>query len=327
MMSQFKNVVSSITKRHKGLVEGYLNDDIKKLATQSLYVIGGTYFAAMIVASLMVPMIMRPIVGKQVARSSEVATAKLPPLDRPNFRNIRKAVIERNVFNLAGEYPDESAPEEPRAEEVPDFFDDSKPCSPTKLKLALLGTIFFGDERSSMATIQEKGVDTVDVYRAGDFLYGHEEVQVYEVHRNKVILNNEGRRECLEIKGAVASFVEKKSGKGSALEGGGGPVVLESAWVESQLGEGFSKVISTVRLVPHTGENGSIVGFRIFKIQKGTLMDKAGFKDGDVVTKVNDTPLNEQAFVLYDAFLNEKEVNVELLRQGKNPTTLNVQIK
>lgn len=333
MIARLKDIWTSFIKKHKGFFEKYLVDDIKRFLVQAGATVLLAYFAATIFSSLLVPLIMKSVVadkGREALSNTSEEMAQISPFSRPNFRDIRKAIMDRNVFNSDGEFPDEKEESAESEQNTSAVFDENAPCFPSKLNLTLVGTIYLGtDSKISMATILEQGMDESDIYKVGDTIIGHEDVHIVDIFRNRVVLNNAGKKECIEIAGAVASFSKetKKDSKKTTTEENTGPVVLQSSWVESQLGEGFSKIIADVRLVPNTTAEGSINGFKIFKIPKGSLMDKVGFKDGDVITKVNESVLNEQAFVLYDAFLNEKDITIQLLRNGKTPTVINVQIK
>lgn len=314
-----------------------LPEDIRALMKQIALVLVGCYFLATIVASLIVPIIMKPVLAsstgkKQAAKESAVTFSS--NLAKPNFRDIKKAVIDRNIFNSEGQYPDESADTEPALSmESEQIITETSPCTLSKLSLTLIGTIYLGSETTSTASIREKGLEEADIYKVGDSIIGFETVFVHNIFRNRVVLDNDGKKECLDLEGGVPSFMGKplaltqKKQPESAPLTRSAPVVLQSSWVESQLGEGFSKIIGTVRLVPHTTPEGTIQGFRIFNIEAGSLMDRVGFKDGDVITKVNETVINEQAFALYEAFLSDKEVSIQLLRNGTTPTTIDVQIK
>jgi type II secretion system protein C len=240
----------------------------------------------------------------------------------PNYHLIKKGIIARNVFNAGGEYPPEQDKNKDKAD-ASKKFDLTAACNTTALKITLPGIIKMG-EKSSVAVIKEAGVEEADIYRIGDFIIGSETAQVAGIMQDHVILNNNGRKECIFLQGTEV--------KPSMLAGTGGeedspPVTLQASWVESELGEGFSKILQSARLVPNT-EGNKVKGFKIFAIQAGTLFEKVGLKDGDVVVQVNDTVMEaEQGFALYQAFLDEKSVNIHVLRDGKTPSTLKVRIR
>lgn len=332
MLDQFKKTILPILKQLAKL----LTPEVKRYLLYCSIVLAVSLVSANILASLSLPYIMKSAISNKKSQDNE-GSDKRSPFRRPNFRDIRKAIEDRNVFNLDGEFPDESVKEEDsskEAEQKPDVFDESAPCRPSKLGLSLLGTIYLGDNQFSSALVKESGVDDSDVYRQGDYLIGKEGVQIVGILRNKIILNNDGVKECIEIlvnpKGFENPSVVTSETQAAAdsQPSVAGPVILQASWVESELGDGFGKIIASARFVPNTQPDGTTKGFKIFNISGGSLLDKVGFRDGDVVLKVNETDMTpEQGFALYQAFLDEKEIAIQLLRAGTNPMTINVSIK
>lgn len=307
-------------------------DLIVKHSVLSAGILFASYISASAVGAFLIPFIMDSVGRYKISK----AAVSAPPVSlqgRPNFHSVKKQILERNLFNLDGELPDETTkPEEAVVEKSKEDFDESAPCVPSKLKLSLIGTIFLGNEKQSMATIKEAGFDEADIYKAGDTIIGMDDAVIVSIERNRVIINNSGDKECLEIKVAEAGrgslFDENGEGSSPAVkEVEGGTVLLQSSFVESELGDGFGKIIQSARLVPNTVDN-RVNGFKIFAIQKNTLLDKIGLQNGDVITQVNDTIMEaEQGFALYQALLDERDITIRVLRQGKTPKTLHARIK
>jgi type II secretory pathway component PulC len=126
---------------------------------------------------------------------------------------------------------------------------------------------------------------------------------------------------------------EDKFQASSALSGGG-PIIseeifvdLDSKFVQSELGEGFGKIIQSARLIPNIVNN-QVNGFKMFAIHPDTVLDKAGFRENDVITKVNNTVMEaEQGFALYQALNDEKQIRVNVLRNGRTPKTIVIRVK
>jgi type II secretory pathway component PulC len=74
-------------------------------------------------------------------------------------------------------------------------------------------------------------------------------------------------------------------------------------------------------------ENGVIKGFRLFQFEPGSIFEKIGMSDGDIVESINGVPLNDVARTIQ--FLNglksEKDVEVSIIRNGK-PVKLNLNV-
>src|SRR5690606_25780705 len=126
-----------------------------------------------------------------------------------NYRDIEKAVRDRNLFNAAGEFPDETSLESRGEERTASSFDINAPCNKPSVNLQLVGTIYL-EGGGSVVTLQEQGYSESDIYKEGDPIYGNEHVQIAKIERNRVILNNSGTKECLE----VAAATPKPAGTG-----------------------------------------------------------------------------------------------------------------
>ena len=303
-----------------------------------LAVVAAYAFAA-VVSAILMSFMMKSAVKPPVRSASAGPAVQLNMGRQPNYRDIRKAIMDRNIFNSEGKFPEESTGENREGEGGVAVFDLNAPCQRSSVNIELLGTIYMGDSTQSSATVKEQGYPEADVYRVGDAIIGNEEVIVAAIERKKLILNNKGVKECLELAGdklpvandgfpatpTAAPDMGGASDPGAA--GCGGTVQLDGPYVESELGTGFAKIINAARMVPNTTDN-QVNGFKIFSINQGTILGRIGFQNGDVITQVNDTSLKlpEQGFALYQALQDEREIRINLLR-GSAPCTINVRIK
>lgn len=258
-----------------------------------------------------------------------------------NYHDIQKGIKERNLFNKTGEYPDESMTgAKAGREKKTSSFDINAACSKPTINVELLGTIFMNGG-TSLATMQEQGYGESDIYREGDFIIGNEAVQIAKIERNRVILNNSGVKECIELTVVSKKILEGEGTTAKAYAGsqGGGAsgetptsvensCMLEEKYVQDELGPGFGTIIQKARLVPNTAD-GQMNGFKIFAIDQASLLGKTGLQNGDIITQVNETSLKqpEQGFALYQAFQDEREVRIHILRRGTTPMMITCRIK
>ena len=108
----------------------------------------------------------------------------------------------------------------------------------------------------------------------------------------------------------------------------GGDCAFDEKYVQDELGPGFGTIIQKARLVPNTTD-AQMNGFKIFAIDQSSLLGKTGLQNGDIITQVNETSLKqpEQGFTLYQAFQDEREVRIHILRRGTTPMTITCRIK
>ncbi len=96
-----------------------------------------------------------------------------------------KIILDRNIFGAALEKTD--------------ITENTKPVEdlqPTKLKLALMGTVS-GDQNGSRAIISDETSKKQDIYGVGDTIQG---AKIKAIERRRVVLNVNGRDEVLNIK-------------------------------------------------------------------------------------------------------------------------------
>ena len=116
-----------------------------------------------------------------VASMEEPAEATTEILRKTFDYNI---IVERNIFQAV--LKDTEKEKVAVVEEV---------LAPTKLKLALMGTVS-GSDRNSRAIISDEQKKQQDIYQVGDTLQG---ALIKSIERGKVILQVNGRDEVLEL--------------------------------------------------------------------------------------------------------------------------------
>ncbi len=297
-----------------------------------------SYMAAILVGGIISQSMVSSMIASRARISTRESDGAGVVLDRPvmaNVRDIQKNIKDRNLFNSEGKFPEEKAAGEGGGSLA--RFDMNAPCVTTSLQIELLGTIYLGDPMKSLATVRDKTYSEADIYRVGDPIYGNETAIVAAVERQKIIINNNGVKECIDLDKGVPGMANDGFPGGIAGDfgtlpmnsaGGGSEITVEASYVEGELGPGFGKIVDAARLVPNTIDGG-INGFKIFAIKGGTLFARVGLQNGDVITQVNDTSMRqpEQGFALYQAFQDEKVVRIQLLRGGTTPQNITVQIK
>jgi len=91
--------------------------------------------------------------------------------------------------------------------------------------------------------------------------------------------------------------------------------------------ENMNQILTQARALPYM-EAGKTVGFRISEIVAGSLYEKIGLKNGDVIQKVNAQDVDDPGkfFQLYQGLKEEKNITIDLMRNGQRQT-LNYEIR
>jgi general secretion pathway protein C len=317
-----------------------LNRLVLSIAWRSLGVLFAAYICASIVSAVTLMFLSGASMQHRFKPRQEVDRPRLSK--DTNYRDLRKVILARNVFNSTGALPEEADPTTEGGAGA--TFNPNDKCQKPTVNVELLGIIHTGNAESSLATMQEKGYTIADVYRAGDRIIGNEAALIHAIEEGKVVLNNNGVKECLEINSLLtsnkpstspalpaASAVPNVSAAPDSAQAGDcvtTTVSLQSSLVEESLGPGFSKILEQGRLVPYHRDN-MMVGFKLIGVKGGSLWSQVHLGSGDVITAVNGTSMAqpEKGFAVYEALQSDKQIRVEYLKGGKTPCIQNVEIK
>ncbi len=128
--------------------------------------------------------------------------------------------------------------------------------------------------------------------------------------------------------------VKKQGGPVSGMPAGNTGVekISNSTWVVDQKEvlastDNMGKILTQARALPFQ-EQGKVVGFQISEIVPGSIYQKIGLQNGDVIQRVNSQAVDDPAkfFQLYQGLRTERSITIDLLRNGQ-PQTLNYEIR
>jgi len=246
------------------------------------------------------------------------------------FQN-SNAILFRNLFNVTGKIPKEDLEISSDDLTAKNFY--KVPCAPSSetLPVTLVGIIYTANPKTSLVTVQDPDVIGADVYHEGDPLLDYNDYSVYRIVNSNTVEFRYGTKKICRLLGPSKEEVSKVFGKETNekqdSDDMSGAIVLTQDYVNSQLGEGLSKIVNTARIVP-VMENGAVEGFKVFSIEKNTLFEKIGFQNGDIVTKVNNQTLTDpsKGFIIYDSFQYEHQITFTIKR-GNEMITRKVIIK
>lgn len=247
--------------------------------------------------------------------------------------------------------PDPYAPEKPRPASYyavihqRDIFNSAKPVEApviveppkkTQLRLRLWGVAVRGEKSHCVIEDQSARPPKQELYRINDTVAGAARVKAIEWDR--VILDHDGSEEILELTPAVGSgptaFASAvPSFAGAAAPSGTSPLAarpgasdigvqvigenqfaIDQAEVDRAF-ENLGQLFTQMRAVPHF-EGGQSVGFRLFAIRSGSLFDRIGLRNGDIVKRINDNEISDpsRALAMLQALRNERSLTVDLVR-------------
>jgi general secretion pathway protein C len=108
-----------------------------------------------------------------------------------------------------------------------------------------------------------------------------------------------------------------------AVNAGGVRKLSEGKWAVDQREvtastENINQLLTQARALPYM-EQGKTVGFRISEIVPGSLYEKIGLQNGDVIQKINSQDVDDPAkfFQMYQSLKEERNITIDLIRGGQ----------
>jgi len=123
-----------------------------------------------------------------------------------------------------------------------------------------------------------------------------------------------------------SSKPEQVDANGSIRRTGADRFLVARGEIENSL-DNLTQTITQVRATPFL-QNGKAIGFRLFNVRKGSIFERMGIKNGDVVQEVNGTVLDSPAAAsgLLDVIRTAENLELKLLRQGE-PRSLSYTVR
>ena len=152
--------------------------------------------------------------------------------------------------------------------------------------------------------------------------------QIVKVGRDRVTIKKAegGTSELQVVDDTKIVDVTRSGGSPGVRKLSAGKWVIDQREVTAGA-ENINKLLTQARALPYM-EQGKTVGFRISEIVPGSLYEKIGLQNGDVIQKVNSQDVDDPGkfFQMYQNLKEEHNVSIDLIRGGQRQT-LNYEIR
>lgn len=184
--------------------------------------------------------------------------------------------------------------------------------------LAAIGIVTSRDASHSVAVLRAGG--RTRAVGVGETAFGG---RVAAIAPDMVTIEFEGRRVEVRLSGETAPAARAPVVAAAAA---GDARVLTRRDVERRIGEEAPRILAETTLTPAL-DGGRVAGFTLTRVPEGLLTD-AGLRAGDVLTQVNDTPVDSMATLigLWPKLQSASTVSAIVLRNGQ-PVTLTVSLR
>lgn len=297
------------------------------------------------------------VIGYSLAKSFRVADDAIGQITGEGLDDARDFSVANsaNIFQARREKIGKVKPLDTRQPVRPQPSGDWKDAVVTSLPFRLIGTAAFPEDRLSLATIASSSQENEsNLYSANECeeniydeteaalliapqacndLEGKAKIVKIEAERVYFYNNKEARYEYLELEGLKAPLVSmppKNSNFGRKAENlqidgirktGDGTYEIDREDFDKALAN-LSKIATQARAVP-AYENGKPVGFRIFNIKSGSVFEKIGLKNGDIINRINGYDLSDpnKALELYPKLKTASQFSLDYKSNGASKSS------
>ena len=193
----------------------------------------------------------------------------------------------------------------------------------TSLNIRLVGVSASSNPQRSAAIIEQAGQQ--QTYIVGDEL-GRSGVTVEEIYADRVLLDNNGRIETLQLEDigedrpALSLIVDEPSAATTEIP------AREIGEAMEQLSADPQSMTDFVSISPAM-ENGELIGYRLQAGQKPELFRQSGFQNGDLAVAINGYDLTDmqQAMEFSNQLTTLTRADISIVRDGQ-PMQMSIEL-
>ena len=238
---------------------------------------------------------------QQLAASSVDSSSTLQQEFKRDYEPLRKS----NIFGEIGE----RTPATPVA---------TPPPPKATLPLGLIGT-FVTSPESSIAIIEDQRSKTQEVFGINEMVF--EEAKLISIASDRVEIERNGQREFLTIDETSTSSPESTSSSEVTEE-----FIIDEEELNDAL-DNLPLLLTQARAVPYF-QDGKAVGLRLFAIRSGSLYEKIGLRNGDILKTINGNSMGDisQALRLFEQLKEQRSLSL-VLERNRSEMAFNYSIR
>lgn len=193
------------------------------------------------------------------------------------------------------------------------------PAPASNLELSLIG-VFVSDSLDSFAIIESRKDKAQEEFKVGQMVF--DAARLKSISPDQVEVERNGQVEILRLD----ETPDRGSSEAAAAAATSEDVAITSAELDKAL-ENLPLLLTQARAVPYF-QDGKSVGLRLFAIRSGSLYEKLGLTNGDILKSVNGSGLTDfsQAAELFQKLKEEKSITL-VLERNKQDKEIRYQIR
>jgi len=290
--------------------------------------------AAVLIGSFIIASAVSTLIGylmmERASTKVSLQSLSAEPFDWSTSPTLTKSqvdkILDRNLFNSEGQMGDIDA-----------STNNGNAATKTTLPIKIVGIIYGGNPYAGLAMIENTEKKTVNSFLVGDPLTP--EAKIIEIHPDQVFIENMGRREFAlleepEIRRSNRTGKRSRSPSGSGGSGPvdagsenyqeegfvrqGGKIEMTQEYKNRLLSVDFATVLQDAKASPNVVD-GVLKGWKMDRIRKGSIYEKVGIQNGDVIEEINGAALSDagQSVKTLQSMRNEDTIEIRGNRNGQ----------
>jgi general secretion pathway protein C len=167
----------------------------------------------------------------------------------------------------------------------------------------VLGVIASSQNKKGVALIKQKTSGRVAAFREGQEVADGWRIEkivrktVTFAYNSKFYEMSVGDETPTELKASPHASVADNLVDAEGIERQGNTLKVTRSLKDNLVGENLNKILMQAAAVPYV-ENGRLTGFELLEIEPASIFDVAGLKNGDIITHINEQPINDAALAI-----------------------------
>lgn len=258
-------------------------------------------------------------------------------------RKTASYIVKKNIFNSSLSFNSKNIAE------IDDNIDVAKEeknsngyiCELSKIVADVKATMPAEPKEYSYFAVYDNSTKKIKYYADGDD-FVETGVTVYDIRRSVVMLDRDGKKECLFLgmngkkknnRSSRSSYSSKRTNNLANNRSGSRIDVKQTGETSYTIdAEDLNKELKSLSRISREARGvfardkrnpGKSLGFKLFAIKRGSLFGKIGIKNGDIIESINGEKLDnpDRALEMYSRLQDGiSNMNVSVLRHGKKLT-------
>ena len=189
----------------------------------------------------------------------------------------------------------------------------------------VIGVIAESANGHGVTLIKDIHTQKVSVYRHGAAIAPM--TKVHSIHRRYVVLSIDGVKVRLNVGDDLPQMLDQSDSSSSnnqlvlahkGITREGSTVRIQTALKNHLIGDNLSKVLTQAASEP-VWRNGGLIGFSLWNIEKDSIFDASGFKNGDIITHINHEQINDagKAIRILNSLRNANQAEISFIRDNQ----------